>query len=392
MHIRSLVSPRESALFSILVLAAVPALAGCDSESLSRLEDAGAVPGGDDAGPPGVADDAAVAPPDDPGVDAGPGEPGPGSPDPGTPSPDPGAPPPAEVWRPFSDDSPWNTPIPEDAAVRPDSDALMADMANSAEPREMLVSITPWSIPVYEVDSSTPLVDVYARISNEGLDVTFRWPVPPEAMPAPASDAHLTLVDRAAGRAYDFWQGSPRPDGAWDCSVCATVDLEGTGVRRPKNEPGPWYVSHGSRACGFPLIAGLVTVEEIEAGRIDHALVFAYPALRQRWFTSPASTGHPPNGIISEDSGIPCGGRIQLDPRIDVDALDLSPAARTIARALQEYGAYVGDFSGTINVYAEGQPEAQEAWEGVLNTNSLTPLDLERDFRVLEWGELTPDG
>ena len=35
-----------------------------------------------------------------------------------------------------------------------------------------------------------------------------------------------------------------------------------------------------------------------------------------------------------------------------------SPAWRTILRALQEYGAYVGDYSGALSLYAENSPAA----------------------------------
>ncbi|UJR78326.1 hypothetical protein [Sandaracinus amylolyticus] len=296
------------------------------------------------------------------------------------------------AWRPFADSSPWNTRIPDDVAIRPDSDALMEHMRTSSEFPGLSVSIHPWSVPVYEVDASMPLVRVMTPLSNEGESRTFMWPVPSSAQPAPEGDGHLALIDRAAGRAYDFFQARPRGDGAWDCTLCSTIDLNGSGVRPPKGGPSPWYESHGSRACGFPLIAGLVRVEEIRAGRIDHALVIAYPGIRQRFFTSPASTGHPSNGIISPDRGVPCGGRVQLDPSIDVDALGLSPTGRIIARALQEYGAYVGDFSGSINLYADGSPEARAAWsDGMLGMSETSPIRFE-DMRVIEWGELRSDG
>lgn len=296
-----------------------------------------------------------------------------------------------DAWRPFSDASPWNTPIPSDAELRPDSDALVGHLVASHD-GPLHVSISPWSVPVYEVDSSTPTVEVRTPLSNEGEDPTFVWPVPAGATPAPEADGHMTLVDRASGRGYDFYQGMPRPDGTWDCTLCSTVDLNGTGVRPPKGGSAPWYQSHGSRACGFPLIAGLIRPEEIEAGRIDHALVIAYPGIRQRWFRSPASTGHPNNGIISESEGVPCGGRFQLDPSLDVESLGLSPAGVTIARALQEYGAYVGDFAGSINLYADGSEEARAYWSGDgFDDFVVRSIDLSR-MRVIEWGELTPDG
>jgi hypothetical protein len=201
----------------------------------------------------------------------------------------------------------------------------------------------------------------------------------------------MTLVDVEAARAYDFYQAQARPDGSWDCTLCSTVDLRSDGVRPPKGGPTEWFRSHGSRACGFPLLAGLITARELREGEIRHALVLAYPGIRQRFFVSPASTGHPANGIISPSHGIPCGGRVQLDPNLDLSRLALTPAARTIARALQRYGAYVGDFSGSINLYADGSDEARAAFEGLLNTETTRALPLE-SLRVVEWGTLTPDG
>jgi hypothetical protein len=78
---------------------------------------------------------------------------------------------------------------------------------------------------------------------------------------------------------------------------------------------------------------------------------------------------------------------------LDLDSLDLSRAGRIVAEALQRYGAYVGDYSGGINLYAENSPEAQEYWaDGVLDVYELRDkIDL-ADFRVLEMGELTNDG
>lgn len=296
-----------------------------------------------------------------------------------------------DTFRPFSDSSPWNTPIPAGATLRPDSAALIQHLGESSEWPGLSVSIHPWSVPVYWVNASTPLVDVHTPLSNEGENLTLRWPVPVGAEAAPEADGHLTLVDVAAGREYDFYQGRPRSDGSWDCTLCSVIELRGSGVRPPKGGPTEWYASHGSRACGFPLMAGLITAAELRAGEIRHALVLAYPGIRQRWFVSPASTGHPANGHISESQGVPCGGRVQLDPAIDVNTLGLSPAGRTIARALQVYGAYVGDFSGSINVYADGSSEAREAYVGVLSSNAVAGIHVS-DLRVIDWGTLTPDG
>ena len=64
-----------------------------------------------------------------------------------------------------------------------------------------------------------------------------------------------------------------------------------------------------------------------------------------------------------------------------------------ICRALQEYGAYVGDYSGAISLYAENSPEAQEYFaNGVLDTYELRDIIDLAWFRVLEMGEMYDNG
>lgn len=59
-----------------------------------------------------------------------------------------------------------------------------------------------------------------------------------------------------------------------------------------------------------------------------------------------------------------------------------------IARALQEYGAYIGDYSGSISIYVENAPDAKAQWNaGLLDSNALGKLDMTR-LRVLTLGTL----
>jgi len=88
------------------------------------------------------------------------------------------------------------------------------------------------------------------------------------------------------------------------------------------------------------------------------------------------------------------GGRIQLDPAWDVEHSGLPAAGKAIARALQEYGAYCGDYAGANVLYAENSPEAVQAWEGILDSKDIeavfTPEMIRRHFRVLDMGNLLP--
>jgi hypothetical protein len=216
--------------------------------------------------------------------------------------------------------------------------------------------------------------------------------VPAGATPDPMSDHHIAIIDRAKNIEWGFWNAA-NSSGQWRASLGATADLAGDGLRPYKPSNPTWYTSHGARACGFPLIAGLIRTEEIDAGRIEHALVIAYPHIRAGYYMSPASTAQ---ARIGDDSistrGIPCGGRVQLDPNLNLDSLGLSRAGRIIAEALQRYGAYVGDYSGAISIYAENAASAQQHWRGVLDTYVFAnKLDTSR-LRVLQFGPLTNDG
>jgi hypothetical protein len=84
--------------------------------------------------------------------------------------------------------------------------------------------------------------------------------------------------------------------------------------------------------------------------------------------------------------GILCGGHIQLDPSLDLSTLSLSPAGLAIGHALQQYGAFIGDFSGAVSLYADESPTAQAYWStGVLGNGEVSSIPLNR-FRVLQLG------
>jgi hypothetical protein len=302
------------------------------------------------------------------------------------------------VWRPFSDQSPWNTPIATDAGVDPDSAALIADFSTISGQTTIWINIQQYSVPVYWVDSTTtPLVSVMATdiggtgfrggaASDSVAPGSGMAPIPAGAMAAQGTDRHMSIVDRVAGTEWGLWNAAPAQTGAgWSAGVAATQDLAGDGVRPPERS-SPWWAGHGPRACGFGVIAGLITADEIRAGAIEHALVIAYPHIRSRYYTPPASSAQGTTSEAIATRGILCGGRIQLDPALDVTTLGLGPAGVAIARALQKYGAFVGDFSGAVSLYADASPDAQAYWSGgALDNGSAQPIPLDR-FRVLTIG------
>lgn len=302
----------------------------------------------------------------------------------------------SEVWRPFSADSPWNTKVGGTAAIDRESNAMIDDFRRSSPYGEQLdVNLRNYSIPLYWADATTPEVEVHCRIGGmgfdgqDGMNASARVPIPDGATPDPESDGHLLVVDRSTQREWGLFRAEHNGN-AWSCGLGADMDLSGNGERPIADTNRTWYTSHGPRACGFPLVAGLIRPEEVRAGHIDHALVVAYPHIRAGMYTEPASTAQAAVNEAIKSRGIPCGGHIQLDPSVDVNSLPLSEPARVVARALQEYGAFVGDYSGSISLYADNSPQARAEWDQ-MPLSDVRKLDL-GSFRVLELGQLYDNG
>ncbi len=302
------------------------------------------------------------------------------------------------VWRPFSSTSPWNTPIPSNPTLDPSSATFIADLSSlTGQGQQALsVNIKGYSIPVYYVDSTVPFVNVMAGLGGTGFrtgapnegDVpgSGTAPIPAGATPAAGTDRHLCVVDKTAEMSWDLWNANDTSSG-WTAGLAASMDLTSDGVRPPTNN-SPWWAGQGARACGFPLIAGLITVDEVKAGKIEHALIIAYPHVRSRYYTPPASSAQGTTTDAIQTRGVECGGQIQLDPAVDLSTLGLSSTGLMIARALQTYGAFVGDYSGAISLYADASATAQAYWSsGVLADGqgdvSKIPLT---SLRVLQLG------
>ncbi|ABI78722.1 putative lipoprotein [Hyphomonas neptunium ATCC 15444] len=302
-------------------------------------------------------------------------------------------------WRPFSADSPWNTKIPSDAPVDPGSTEFMAQVASD---NALYINIREWTVATYYIDAKTTpkrrVFPIFQTVQGRGFEPGTRIPAPDFATPSgPAGGTEfLAMIDPEAGKAWEMHQ--PRmneEDGNWLTTFGAVIDLEGTGV------PSPWMKAEtpadavASRPSAIPLIAGLIRLDEIKAGRIDHALAFAYPTPRTDRFVAPAGGALESGPDRPENHfGLPMGARIQLDPSYDIENTRLSANAKIVARALQEYGAILVEEAGATTLFAEGSPAQIDAWKGVLSPGDLqllfTPEMMRENFRVLELGEQMP--
>lgn len=248
----------------------------------------------------------------------------------------------------FSPKGIWNAPLPRTTRQPPESRRLVG--ALSAEVRkEVQANIGPWinfdsySTPFYTVGADVPRVrvtlDIYAPALQRDFDSV---PIPAGAKAANGSDRHLTVYQPSTDTLWEFWLAYEADDG-WHARWGGKI----TGVSR---NPGYFPNSYGATATSLPLLGGLMTIDEMKARKINHALALAIPNTAAGKVTWPAQRS---DGRTDGPSAIPQGTRFRIDPRVDLTKLNLSPLGLAMAKAAQKYGMIVRDTAGCVVFYGE---------------------------------------
>ncbi|CAM2064476.1 hypothetical protein SCOR_03845 [Sulfidibacter corallicola] len=297
-------------------------------------------------------------------------------------------------------DSPLNQPIPGDAAVDPDSENRIVSLLNAGD---LVIQVGQYSAPVFIADANTPRVDVHLACGAPweiGVGTLEDVPIPVWAEPADDRDGadnppvdcgedsdqdnHMVVLDPVGRCEYGLWQARKHEDGTWTASYAAAIGMDSEGI---------YPTGMSTRGSGFSFLGGLIWPDELRDGRIGHALVFSYPFARSGGPVSPATDS---DGTSDLSSAIPEGARLQLDPELDLDSLDLTAYERTIARALQEYGMFLVDQGGSsgIGLYAiDPKSVRTNPYSGLLPDEDFVALDgipLDR-FRLLALPEQDAD-
>jgi hypothetical protein len=252
--------------------------------------------------------------------------------------------PPGACWRPYSDASPFNTPV----TGKPDA-------ANSASVVQRMMSFSPvpakintgnadtagdWSHPIYYSTPTDPLFTIHC-VENWGTCPIegMRIRIPDPARAAGGSDGHMAVIDQADGWEYDFWQVRNKPSGGGTISIS-------WGDRTRIGTPDATGLDTNATAAHFGLAAGMIRPAELASGNIDHALFMVVKCTSGR-SVAPAGSGagRPCSDIGLSNANAPAMGQhFYLDMSdAEIAALDKPEWQKTILRALAHYGAYVGD-------------------------------------------------
>ena len=233
---------------------------------------------------------------------------------------------------------------------------------------------SPIGIPFDVVSGSQPQVPVtffYEDESDPGP-----YPIPPDALieggPGSDGDRHVLVLEQASCTLYELFDAAPLDGGAsWTAGSGAVFPLGSYALR-----PDEWT---SADAAGLPILPGLVRFEEVEAGRIGHALRFTAPETR-RAYTWPARHFA---SSLTDPRYPPMGQRFRL--RSDLDLSGFSPRVRVILQALKEYGMMLADNGSAW--FVSGVPD--ERWDN----DELADLAAVKgsDFEAVDVSSLTID-
>jgi hypothetical protein len=206
--------------------------------------------------------------------------------------------------------------------------------------------------------------------------------IPEGARPDPTGDAAMSVFDIERGLVYGLHKASyDAQHDAWSACGGTVYYLDSNGLAGALAGSDETR-NRGHRGVPPPTFA--VRLDEVEWGSIEHVLKIAVnTASLDHVFPMVGSDGE-----STHPSAPPEGARLRIKPTIELETLGLSPPALVIARALQRYGAVIGDQSGSSltlkleNTVAEG---LGQLWRGVLSANSLSAIPLDA-YEVIRLG------
>ena len=253
--------------------------------------------------------------------------------------------------RPYTSVSIFNRRLPAQPPVAGDSGSIVSNLvANGIHfpggDGGFALTTSNARIAVYYSAPTDPLARIHCTFQfgpntctgANGYDIDGRTiRVPSVAQPAPGTDKHMTIVDQAHGREYDFEHATWSPDhhtlDVWSGAEVASDAGSGLGS--------------GATAADFANLAGLITAPELAAGRIDHALSIVLPCTHGYVYPATLANGfrcsRMPTYREPGNAG-PLGTLLQLDMSDAQIATSGAPAwEQTIMTAMAHYGMYVND-------------------------------------------------
>lgn len=303
----------------------------------------------------------------------------------------------------FKADHYWNTPIPDNVTIDPQSNDIIAHYNGTGT-----IVYGECTMPYNIVNSKTqPLNFVTANAYGNNADyhdpATDQFPNGAGLVfqngpytTNPNADHHLLVVDLDTNRLWETYQ--LRQDGNnWVQEGCAFFQCD---AERPRQLQG-WEAS--SDAAGFAVLPGIIRRDEILRGVIPHALRITVHQTK-KGYVFPATHGAAsPNAPIS-DLEVPMGARFRLK-KGNIKASNFDKYTAPIITCLQDYGAYVADNGtnfgltasyenlgpGDFPQFFKGYRSPDPTDNGTFHLTDNTGYDIQiSDFELIKMGTILP--
>jgi hypothetical protein len=251
--------------------------------------------------------------------------------------------------------------VPAGAPLDPNSATIMSAFrkeiaAEEETQRGPWINIKAYSVPIYTVPAGQPTVRVGVLNHPRAYSLQSAWdavPLPPTAQPAPGSDAELVVWQPSTNRLWEFWRLQHGAEG-WGASW-------GGAMQNVTTDPGVYTTnawtgaktSWGASASSLSIAGGLITLEDLEHGQINHALAIAVPNVRAEQYATPAQRT---DGASTNPASLPEGAHLRLDPTLNLATLHLPRLTLMLAEAAQRYGIYVRDGAYDVTSFFSQDP------------------------------------
>ncbi|MFA5714578.1 MAG: fibronectin type III domain-containing protein, partial [Candidatus Paceibacterota bacterium] len=239
----------------------------------------------------------------------------------------------------YPEDHIWNTPI----------DTMPVDSRSTSYINANYLGVSGSSLymgvseayNVNIVDSNTPKQYLSSITYSEFSD-NIAYPIPTNPLIEHGSDLLMFMVDTGANKLYELYDTNQNSNGTWWAEAAMSFDLSSYALRRD-NRPS-------ASASGLPITPGLLRYDEVEAGVINHALLFALPTSGST-YVWPARAG----GNIADASYPGFGQRFRLKSSFDTSSFNAHQ--KVILNALKKYGMMFSDNTGAANYFSLGAVE-----------------------------------
>lgn len=286
----------------------------------------------------------------------------------------------------FSADSYFNHVLGSSPPLDASSATLVSTLVGA-------VGSTPWinyssgGVAIYEVpeNQTTKKVTIPTSETNDpNLQAACNAvPLPENPVAAAGSDKHLVVYQPSKDRIWEFWnfrkEGSEYKAGNAGFLEHASESLGTMGVGSSPDAKGFW----GGRASAIPVVAGIITSEDLERGAIPHALAMSIPSTinrnTYRWPAQHTDGGQTSTSYLQE------GMLFRLKPSYNIGASGKSACVKMLMTAVQEYGLMVVDQGPDLSLYGE---DPATHGKTALWTSFLEGKEPSEQLKNFPWSEL----